>query len=174
MKKPIVLTLALACSICAVAQDETDPSRGDFGIGLGMDYGAFGGRFAFRPSSPSFGLFVGLGYNLNGLGYNIGASWRISPDKKTVPYLSAMYGYNAVIVIDGASQYNKTYYGPSVGFGLEFHSRKKSNYFNLELFLPFRSSEFTNDLNAIKNNPMFKLQSEPWPVAISLGYHWGF
>ena len=174
MKKLHILLLALTCSATTFAQDATEPSRGDFGIGLGLDYGAFGGRFAFRPA-PSFGLFVGLGYNLDGLGYNFGASWRMSPEKKTVPYLSAMYGYNGVIVIDGASQYNKTYYGPSVGFGLEFHSRKKpANYFNLEIILPFRPSEFTDDLNAIKNNPMFKLQSEPWPVAISLGYHWGF
>jgi hypothetical protein len=153
------------------AQDET--SKGDFGIGLGLDYGAFGGRFAFRPT-PKVALLAGLGYNLNGVGYNFGAALRMNTTKKTVPYFSALYGYNAVIVVQGAAQLNKTYYGPSVGFGLEFHSRKASNYFNLELILPFRSSEYTNDLNAIKNNSMIKLESEPWPIALSLGYHWGF
>lgn len=166
--------LLLLWSGSVVAQDEVDESKGDFGIGVGIDYGGFGGRFAFR-TSPKFALLAGLGYNLNGLGYNFGGAYRFSPGKRTVPYLSAIYGYNAVIVIDGASQYNKTYYGPSLGFGLEFHSRRKpANYFNLELYLPFRPSEFTNDLNAIKNNPMFTLKSEPLPIGISLGYHWGF
>jgi hypothetical protein len=172
--KNLCLVLLLLWPGLAYSQDSADESKGDFGIGIGLDYGAIGGRFAFRPS-PKVALLAGLGYNLNGLGYNFGAALRLSPGKRTVPYLSAIYGYNGVIVIDGASQYNKTYYGPSVGFGLEFHSKKKTgNYFNLEMFVPFRSSEFTNDLNAIKNNPSFKLQSEPWPIAISLGYHWGF
>jgi hypothetical protein len=165
-----VLCLFLAGNISA--QDDT--SKGDFGIGLGIDYGAFGGRFAYRPT-PKVALLAGLGYNLNGLGYNFGAALRMNTEKRTVPYFSALYGYNAVIVVEGLAQLNKTYYGPSVGFGLEFHSRKKSsNYFNLEIFLPFRSSEYTSDLDAIKNNPMIKLQSEPWPITISLGYHWGF
>jgi hypothetical protein len=167
----------LLCVLCLVvaaqvsAQDDT--SKGDVGIGLGIDYGAFGGRFAYRPT-PKVALLAGLGYNLNGLGYNFGGAFRMNTTKRTVPYFSALYGYNAVIVVEGMSELNKTYYGPSVGFGLEFHSRKASNYFNLEIFVPFRSSEFTNDLNAIKNNPMINLRSEPWPIAISLGYHWGF
>ena len=153
---------------------QEDASKGDVGVGLGIDYGAIGGRFAYRPAPP-FALLAGLGYNVNGLGYNFGAAYRINPTARTVPYLSVLYGYNAVIVVEGMSQLNKTYYGPSVGFGLEFHNKKKlSNYFNLEIFVPFRSSEYTSDLNAIKNNPMIKLESEPWPISISLGYHWGF
>lgn len=155
------------------AQDESDESSGDFGIGIGMDYGGFGGRFAVRPTQ-SMALFAGIGYNLNGLGFNGGVQWRISPQKKTVPTLGFMYGYNGVIVVEGASQYNKTYYGPSVSAGLEFHSRKKrANYFNLEVILPFRPQEFTNDMNAMKSSGII-FKNEPWPIAISLGYHWGF
>ncbi len=170
--KLLVAILLLLSPVHLFAQDEA--STGDFGIGLGIDYGAFGGRFAFRPA-PSVALLAGLGYNLNGLGYNFGVAYRIKPENRTVPYFSALYGYNAVIVIDGMSQLNKTYYGPSVGFGLEFHGRSKpGNYFNLEIFLPFRSSEYTSDLNGIKNNSSIILKSEPWPVTISLGYHWAF
>lgn len=175
MKPILIILLVLFCPCPMLAQDaDESASSGDFGIGVGMDYGGIGGRFSFRPS-PGLGLIAGLGYNLDGLGYNFGAAWRISPGNRTVPYLTAMYGYNGVIVVEGASQYNKTYYGPSIGFGLEFHSRRQTaNYFNLELFVPFRPTEFTNDLNAIKNSGTVIFKNEPWPVAISLGYHWAF
>ncbi len=173
MQSISVLFALLLMAGVALGQDTTqDESTGDFGIGLGIDYGGIGGRFAFRPS-PSAMLFAGLGYNLNQVGYNIGAAWRISPDKRTVPYLGVMYGYNAVVVVENQPQMSQTYYGPSFTFGLEFHARKKpSNYFNLELLVPMRSSDFRTYLDGLKM--IGYSVTEPWPIAISLGYHWGF
>lgn len=147
--------------------------KGDFGLGVGIDYGGFGGRVTVRPA-PAFALFGAGGYNLNGFGYNLGAAARLSPGKKTVPTLGLMYGYNAVIVVDGASQYNRTYYGPSISAGLEFRTKNPSNHWNLEIVLPFRPQAYTDDLNALKNNAAIQLKNEPWPITISVGYHFGF
>jgi len=146
--------------------------KGDFGIGVGMDYGGIGGRFSYRPL-PTAALFAGLGYNLAGLGYNFGAAVRISPTNRTVPYFSAMYGYNAVVVILDQSSLNNTFYGMTVGFGLEFHGRKNpANYFNLEILMPFRDSAYQAYLDSLK---LVGYQfSEAWPVGISIGYHWGY
>lgn len=178
MKHLLTAILLLAGSTLCMAQNTQagDPSedegKGDIGIGLGMDYGGLGGRFAVRPAPP-VALFAGLGYNLAGFGYNVGASWRISPGSRTVPYFSAMYGYNAVVVILDQSSLSKTYYGPTVGFGLEFHARRNpANYFNLEILMPFRDSAYEGYLNNLK---FLGYQfSEAWPVGISLGYHWGY
>ncbi|MBL7847527.1 MAG: hypothetical protein JNL40_08675 [Cyclobacteriaceae bacterium] len=173
MKRVIAIIISVM-SLTSFAQDQSTVSKGDFGLGIGLDYGGFGGRVAFHPA-PKVGLFGGLGYNLAGAGYNVGAAWRISPDKQTCPTLGVMYGYNGVIVVEGASQYNKIYYGPSLAAGLEFHSKRKNgNYFNVELVVPFRPQAFTDDLNTLKNNPAIQFKNEPWPVAISLGYHWAF
>ena len=170
--KKITLILLLLAVVTAYAQDENAaPSKVDFGLGIGMDYGGFGGRLTFRPV-PAIGIFGAGGYNLNDFGYNVGAMARLSPGKKVVPTLGAMYGYNGVIVVEGASQYNRTYYGPSISAGLEIHSRAPGKHWNIEIIVPFRSQAFTDDLNGLKNNPMIQLKSEPWPIAISVGYHW--
>jgi len=166
------IIIGLVIPMITSAQDETKESTGDFGIGLGIDYGGIGGRFAFRPS-PKAMLFAGLGYNLNEVGYNVGAAWRLAPGKRTVPYLGAMYGYNAVVVVDNQSQPSYTFNGPSFTFGLEFHSRKNaSNYFNLEILLPLRSNDFHNYVKVLKM--IGYSVTEPWPIGFSLGYHWGF
>jgi len=173
MKIRIIITLCW-CSVTAYAQDPApEVSKGDFGLGIGIDYGGFGGRVTARPA-PAFALFGAGGYNLNGFGYNVGGAFRISPSKKMVPTLGLMYGYNGVIVIEGAGQYNKTYYGPSISFGLELRAKNPANHWNLELILPFRPQEYKDDLNALKNNPGIQFKNEPWPIAISVGYHWGF
>ena len=94
------------------------------------------------------------------------------PSKRACLYYTLMYGYNAVINIENASQYNKTYFGPSTGIGVETHSKKRpGNYWNFEFLVPIRSQEFHDDLAAIKRNPYIKLISEPLPFVISIGFH---
>ena len=144
----------------------------NFGLGLGIDYGGFGTRFTVLPDKHVM-LFIALGYNLNDLGVNAGGGYLITPDKKFCPYFIGMYGYNAVIVIENASRYNKTYYGPSFGFGMEFIKRFGNNFWNIELLAPLRSTHYEDDLRNIKNNPQIRLDSEPPPFAFSVGYHFG-
>ncbi|MBI5218328.1 MAG: hypothetical protein HY958_05305 [Bacteroidia bacterium] len=143
------------------------------GLGFGMDYGGFGARFAYLPVKH-FAVFAAGGYVLIGFGYNAGISLRTLPDKKICPYISAMYGYNAVMQVTGAPQYNKIYYGPSFSLGFEFRSSKLKNYFNAELLVPIRSQEYESDIDALKRNPLIKITSLPPPVGFSLGYHFVF
>lgn len=149
---------------------EDDRHIANLGFGLGLDYGGLGAQLGFLPVK-SITIFGSIGYNFNSAGYNGGVAFLIAPDKKVCPKISAMYGYNAVIVIQGTSQYNKTYYGPSLGGGIHINSRSNQNFVNVELFVPFRSSEFKEDMKSLKNNSTITGLRDPLPVTISVGYH---
>ena len=156
-----------------LASREPTFPRYNIGLGGGIDYGGFGGRFTIL-TSERLEFFGALGYNLLGLGLNAGIDYRLAPKSRICPYFGAMYGYNAVIKITGAEMYNQTYYGPSWNLGLEFWSKRNTNFFNLELLVPMRSSEYHDDIKSLKNNPSITFSSEPLPIAISIGYHFSF
>jgi hypothetical protein len=100
---------------------------------------------------------------------------RITPEEKVVPTFSLMYGYNAAIKISGAPQYDKIYHGVSIGAGLIFKSSQQpTNFWHFEVILPFRPSEFDQDYNALKSNSSIIGLEKPWPVTISVGYHFSF
>jgi hypothetical protein len=182
---PLILCACL-CAVSAFSQDEKkdadpvdeyeyegyddDRHIANFGVGFGLDYGGIGVQLAFMPIK-SIALFGALGYNLDGAGYNAGISFLLMPSKKVCPKLVAMYGYNAVIVIKGADQYNKTYLGPSIGGGVQINTGNNQNFINVELLIPFRSSEFSNDMKALQNNSSITGLRDPLPFTISVGYH---
>ncbi|HYG20002.1 MAG TPA: hypothetical protein VD816_13785 [Ohtaekwangia sp.] len=174
MKTTVALLLFLL-SIPTFAQDvdaddmpEAVPN-GSIGIGLGLDYGGIGLKVNV-PFTPRMAFLFGGGYNLNGIGLNGGFAIHLAPpDAKVQPALIGLYGYNAVIIVEGSSTFNKTYYGPSFGFALEFHGKK--NFFNAGLLIPIRPASFNDDMDRLKSNGVhFGSVS---PVAISLGYHFG-
>src|SRR5687768_6116891 len=70
--------------ISSGSKAKDDFSRGNIGIGMGIDYGGFGVRLTVLPAKPVF-LFAGLGYNLAGIGYNIGAGVRLAPERPFCP-----------------------------------------------------------------------------------------
>ncbi len=155
-------------------EDVYPETNQNIGFGMGLEYGGLGGRVVLVTSSY-VDLFGGVGFNFNGAGFNAGLSYRITPGKQYVPYLSAMYGYNAVIAVEGLDEYDKTYYGPTLGFGIQLHTKKKKkNYINAELLVPFRSSEFDRDFEIVENDPRVDIIAKPWPVLIGVGYHIGF
>lgn len=183
MKKVILFLLLCFPFFCVFSQSDdvdTDQYDEDFefsdtrdidasvGIGLGLDYGGIGGKLMFAPVKY-VSLFGAIGYNLNGAGYNGGVVIRVLPDSKVCPYVTGMYGYNAVIVIEGLSERNKTYYGSSFGGGIELRMRNK-NFWNFEMLFPLRSTEFRNDFDDLNSNPSIQI-TEPLPVQISVGYH---
>ena len=176
MRKIIVIVALLSLihiSDNSLSQDSTYFNYSNFGLGVGIDYGGIGCRLTYLPVKY-FALFGSVGSCLIGFGYNVGATFPIIPDQRVCPNFSVMYGYNAFIKIKGASEYNKIYYGPSLSLGIEIRAKKRmENYFNLELILPFRPKEFTDDLDVIKNDPDIKIYSEPLPILFSIGYHFG-
>jgi hypothetical protein len=148
-------------------------SKFNLGLGIGLDYGGIGGRITFTPIKQ-LGIFAGVGYPLVDFGYNLGVQGRFIPDGRVCPTFGVMYGYNGVIKVQGASQYDKIYYGTSISGGIELHFGGRANFMNIELVVPFRSKAFHDDWDSIKNNPGIDIQSEPLPVAISIGYHFAF
>ncbi len=151
---------------------EESPKQ-NIGIGLGLDYGGLLGiRYTYMVA-PKFGLFGSVGYILVGPGFNFGATCKFLPEKKVTPTLGAMYGYNAAIKVVGASEYDKIYYGPSLSAGVEVKTgRNQKNFWNFELVVPFRSSEYKDDMDSLLNNPDIEI-TEPLPFTLSIGYHFG-
>lgn len=176
MKKAILLICFALMTLTASAQyienyePEAPVTIVKLGLGIGLDYGGIGTRLTITPTT-NFGVFLAVGYNLQKAGLNGGLTYKFLPDKRVSPVAHIMYGYNAVILVEGMERYNKTYYGVSAGGGIELNMRKSKNYWSFELLYAFKSSEYERDWDAIKNNSSIDVLSEPLPVTISIGYH---
>lgn len=144
-----------------------------FGFGLGYDYGGFGANLTVYPERH-LGLFGGFGYALIGAGYNAGIKLRLTGKDdfwSVTPYLLAMYGYYAVVQVTNASDYNKMFYGPTVGFGFDFKSiTGETGYFSMDILFPLRDNEVSDYINKLKIFGV-EFKNEMLPVGISLGYH---
>lgn len=137
-------------------------------IGMGLDYGGLGTRFTYNPS-PYFGVYASAGFALSGFGFDGGLIGRLNPESKYVITLNALYGYNGSIYVQNAPALSKVYTGPSVGPGLIIRSDKKNNYWHVEVLIPFRSTEYTDDFNALKNQMEFS--GIPRSAVLSIGYN---
>jgi hypothetical protein len=181
MKKITLLTLsAFLAGGAAFGQDklmrsqkarpEAEFKKVYWGIGLGLDYGGLGFKVEYLPIKY-VGVFGGAGYNFAGIGFNAGASFKALPDCKITPTVIGMYGYNSVIVVSGASQYNKTYYGPTAGIGGELKVGRKNNKLYAAILYPFRNEKFENDYDALKVNPAVSVTQDKSPVTFSVGFN---
>lgn len=141
----------------------------NIGFGAGIDYGGIGTR-ATLMASERLEIFGAFGYNLLDVGFNCGVDIRLAPKSRVCPYLGAMYGYNAVIIVDGTDD-DKTYYGPSFNLGFQFWSARRPSFFNVELIVPVRSEEYHNTMKDLKDNQGVVFETEPLPIAFSIGYH---
>jgi hypothetical protein len=177
--KYLFFCLVLISASTTVAQDYTRydlpeaESKMNIGLGIGLDYGGIGGRITFLPLKK-LAVFGGIGYALADFGYNLGTQFRFAPDKTVCPVFGLMYGYNGVIKVQGASKYDKVYYGVSVSGGIEIHFGGRDNFMNVELLVPFRSEAFRDDWDHIKQQSNISIVSDPLPIAFSIGYHFAF
>lgn len=176
MKKVLILVvLVFVCSTAKaqyVENYEPEPivTIAKLGVGYGIDYGWLGARLTITPVTK-LGAFIAVGYNGIKIGVNGGVTYKLYPDKKVNPVVGLMYGNNAVIVVEGAAHYDKAYFGASVSGGIELNMKKSGNYWSFEIIYPFRSSEYENDWDVIKNDPNIEIISDPLPITISIGYH---
>lgn len=159
-------------------ENENNPNYTSFyfGLGIGMDYGAIGIKAEFLPSKY-VGIFAGAGYALIDPAFNAGVSAKLLPDNKFCPTITAMYGYNGVIVkkdfYGSTMASSKIYYGVTIGAGGEIKIGKKNqNKFGFGVLVPFRNSEFHNDYNILKQAG-HKFQPDILPVAFSVGVNFG-
>jgi len=143
------------------------------GLGIGQDYGGFGGNFLYYPQR-NFGLFCGVGYNLANVGYNLGIKSRVAIGSSTSHLLLsflAMYGYNAVIRVQDYRELNKVYYGATVGAGLDFKPfRYSDDYISIILFVPLRSSEVKDYMDYLEQVYNVEFEGGLSPVTLSFGY----
>jgi hypothetical protein len=167
MRKIILSTFIALISLVSYSQTKETT----FGIGTGMDYGGIGVNLLHYPQK-NIGLFGGFGYNLVGLGYNAGVKIRLVNEKHAVsPYIMGMYGYNAVIKVKGATGLNKTFYGPTLGLGLDYKSSpSQDHYWTFALLIPIRGSEVDNYMTDLENNYGVQFQNKLTPIGFSIGY----
>lgn len=161
------------CQSKNTSSDSITHETVSFGIGAGLDYGGIGvnGSVFLRKN---IGVFLGLGYNLIGPGYNAGLKYKFqtkNPNAKTVINLLAMYGYNGAIKITEKSgnSISKVYHGPA--FGIELDTRKtlkQKSYLSVGLLVPVRP-DFYTDYNNFKNQGA-SFNFPPLPVLLTLGY----
>jgi hypothetical protein len=180
--KTIKQSLSFLCLILAIdsySQDTPTTLKQNnlnttIGLGLGLDYGGIGANILYYPVDQ-IGFFGGVGYAFAGAGFNVGAKFRLNTKKespKISPYLIGMYGYNAAIAVKNASKFNKLFYGPTFGFGVDFKPKDKgrNGYWSLALLVPIRSSDVDQHIDDLKNNERIEFENELFPVGFSIGY----
>ena len=111
MKKIFCLFALVICTPTCFAQSPDNlldqPAKANLGIGYGLDYeGLIGARFTYM-AVPKFGLFGSVGYVLVGPGFNFGATHKFMSNKRVIPTLGAMYGYNAAIKVSGGYEFEE-------------------------------------------------------------------
>jgi len=139
------------------------------GLGLGMDHGGFGLNLCVYPIK-NIGIFLGGGYAFIGPGFNGGLKFRVFSDR-TSPYASVMYGYHAVVKVQNAGQFNKMFYGTTLGLGVDLWiNSEKRSYLSLGLLIPFRGSSVQTYVDDLKKNHNIVFKSSLPPVGISFSY----
>lgn len=183
-KRPLIITASLMMLLLIFsgqrlhAQDSTavasKPDLVAIGIGVGLDFGGIGANLTFHPWDR-VGFFAGLGYALAGAGFNAGVKLRLSKnpaEKRAVPYLQAMYGYNAAVAVVDQDNWNKLFYGPSFGVGLDLRGKKKTKgYWSVALLLPIRKAEVKEYMDDLENDHGVEFGTGLLPVGFSIGYH---
>ncbi len=143
------------------------------GAGMGMDFGGFGGNLLVYPQR-NIGLFGGIGYAFAGTGYNIGAKIRFVSENtrsKAAFYGLAMYGYNAAIAVSNATEFNKLFYGPTIGFGFDYKTHpSKKGYWTFAVLLPIRSSDVDDYIKDLEDHHSIEFKNALMPIGITLGY----
>lgn len=181
-KKITLLSLFMLIVVAGLAQDtEVDEEnqghlssrKGEatLGLGVGLPYGAIGLRAGVNVVN-GLNVFGGVGYQISGVGYNVGVLKDFPSASMTQFYLTGMYGTNAAIKVVNLSEYDKLYTGPSFGLGIKINSRKtEGNYWDIGLLVPIRSSDYKDAETAVKSDPRISEFQRPLPVLIVVGYN---
>jgi len=172
MKKAVLTLVFLSLAIMNYAQESTykakDYEMTSIGIGLGLDNGGIGVN-ATAYLQKNIALFAGLGYNFYEASYNVGTKLRLlSKDNRITPFAMAMYGYNAVIIITNEKDLSKTFFGTSIGAGVDIRNKKKTNIWSFGLIIPFRTTEVKNYMQHLRENNGVEFNGPLPPFALSV------
>lgn len=154
-------------SLLSFSQKKGDLS---LGLGIGFEYGGIGLNTTYLPHNQ-IGLFGGVGTVFGDLGYDVGVKYLFPSKWKQTLFVEAMYGYNSGIRIENyyapGEDFDKNYYGPSIGMGMLFNTKKDKIFWTFSLIFPFRSSEFEEDFDMLNSDPNIDLNV--LPISISFG-----
>ncbi|MDR1172477.1 MAG: hypothetical protein LBL24_08500 [Bacteroidales bacterium] len=170
IRKSVCLIFTLLLLTGSAVHAQSDEQKMYLGVGFGFDYGGLGGKFEYLPAKH-IGVFGGLGYNLLSAGWNVGATYKILPDKKVSPNVMVFYGYNAVMKITNAEEYNTTSYGITIGGNLDIKVGSRGSKLSIGLFVPVRSSKFNDNYDAAKADSRITFENELLPIGFSIGYN---
>lgn len=172
--KKATLAFSLILFMVSFAQAQhfsSSKGKAALGVGVGLPYGGFGGKLSVNPADQ-LALFAGVGYNLVGVGANFGAQYIFPSKKQTEFFLTGMYGYNAVIKIQGADNLNDSFSGVTAGLGIRINSsRNEGAFWDFGVLVPARSQAYKDSFDDIKNNPNITDLTEPWPVQLFVGFN---
>jgi hypothetical protein len=181
LRKFIILFLISILIILSAKSQEFNNSSNDCepvkefisaGLGIGLDYGGFGVNLYYFPEQ-NIGVFAGAGYTLLGLAYNLGAKYRfyVIPSEAGVwPFITAMYGSNSLIVVENASKYNKMFYGPSIGCGIDFKLRPDHRaYLSISIIKALKNPDLEDYKNDLNKQYGVDFKNDYLPIVFSIG-----
>ncbi|MCI5057952.1 MAG: hypothetical protein MRY83_17695 [Flavobacteriales bacterium] len=156
-----------------VRQDDRptwDLNQMNIGFGIGLDHGGLGANFTYY-FNHEIGAFGALGYNLVGAGWNAGIKARHineNHNRNVVPYVTGMYGCNSAVVIFDAPEYNRMFFGPTLGAGLDFGPRlQEKGYWSCGILLPIRYSSVNDYLDDLEIQGVETTDLPPITITIS-------
>ncbi|WP_163379473.1 hypothetical protein [Cyclobacterium sp. SYSU L10401] len=168
----LIIGLLVVTSVQLYSQHiSSKEGKSSLGLGIGLPYGGIGTQVGYN-TSDQVNVFLGLGYNLVGVGVNGGLKLIIPSKKDTEFYFTGMYGYNAVIVMKGIANMNGSYGGPSFGSGLKINSLVHPGAFwDVGLLVPVRSNSYKDKIEEIEESSYMHLNTKAWPVLFYFAYH---
>ncbi|MBN1949793.1 MAG: hypothetical protein JW801_01230 [Bacteroidales bacterium] len=173
MKKLIYIFILIMAAQGIQAQKYQPVS---IGVGKGLNYGGMGVSVGFAPVKR-FEMFALAGHNGIEYAYGGGANVYLLMTKKRKyrPNLKAFYGYTTFIDEESVVDYNKTYYGFTVGIGNEFRFGKNKHYgLDFDILFPLKSDEYKSAVSALRNDPVTLFSENFPPVTLSFALHVDF
>lgn len=140
------------------------------GIGYGLDYNLFGGKFMLSPTRV-IGLFVSAGHNTMNFNAGIGAQINLigSQKKRSNFYLLGVYSNNFLVVLQDGPLENKDFYGFSFGVGYQYRSRSNDKrIYSFSLNYPIESGEALDYLDQAEQAG-YEISREGLPLKLSAG-----
>lgn len=148
------------------------------GFGLGLDYGGLPGVNVMYSPTRKTAIYLGVGNAFTGVGINGGATYRIQSNKRdhrVVPFITGMYGYNAIIRIINDRSLSKIFRGATFGAGIELHSNPgRLNHWAFSVLIPIRDPDVEDYVEHLKKSHGVEFSSELMPVLFSVGYKYAF
>ena len=141
----------------------------DIGAGAGFDYGGFGIKMNAYPNSY-ISLFGSTGHNTLQGTFNVGVTTRI-PKYDAVPFITAMYGYNGIVKVAKEECFDETFFGYTVGAGMEFHLYEINSYLIFSILYPFHNEAYNEKIKRFSQDENFELKRVPLDISFSVGFH---